>query len=449
MLRASNTANSIADFAKARQRTLFLRDRLVAIQEEVDWFTYGLYGLIVDVPSLQIADIQGMPRGHRPFEIKLAMQSALNDDDSAWFDRHGIQKTSSIPSLYSPAVTDILKRRISIIEDNPSISLLEQPKYKRRWNFESWEDLVARAATTLLLDALGERLRARPHFATADDLATELRQDPKAAFVGTLAKSAKDIDFGDTIARLLATESIPDNPARVLTPSGLRKLIGDQTAVLGATGEAPAAEPFRPGDAVDWKRVWRLQEREDAGYAVDVAVPPPFKDVDYAHPNGWKICGKFNIANERFIVYDELVPKRYAWGGWTVAERARLSSRASDLIDGQQNAGALPPTLDDARRCGTQFPLWDKLDELRRTNDPAYDDIALLAQQCGRRCPCDVLEKWREKPVKATAKRATAERPAVGAAAAQVADAGLRDAVLAEVVRRGADGVALDALVLL
>ena len=431
----------------ARVRTESLRERLVGLQEELDWSVYGAFGLLEDVQLASASDDVAIARGHRPFEIALAQRIAAGEEESAWFERHGLSPTTTVPARYTGTMRALLERRLALIEENTTIAILEQPLFKRRWTFEPWDDLVVRAATTWLLDALGERLRARPHLATADELATELRRDPKAAFVGTVAKSAKDVDFGDTIARLLATESIPDNSARVLTPSGLRKLIGDQTAVLGPTGEAPAAEPFRPGDAVDWKRVWRLQEREDAGHAIDVAVPPPLKNVDYAHPNGWKIRGKFNIANERFIVYDDLMPKRYAWGGWTVAERARLSSRASDLADGQQNAGALPPTLDDARRCGTQFPLWDKLDELRRTNDPAYDDIALLAQQCGRRCPCDVLEKWREKPAKATAKRATAERAAVGAVAAPIADPGLRDAVLAEVSRRGADGVALDALV--
>ena len=434
--------------SSARTRALTLRERLVALQEELDWSVYGAFGLLDDVPLLAVGDAPELARGHRPFEIALAQRIAAGDEESAWFARHGLEPTTSIPHRYTGAMRAVLERRLALIEDDPTIAILEQPIYKRRWTFEPWDDLVAQAATTWLLDALGERLRARPHLATADDLATELRSDPKAAYIGTLAKSGKDIDFGDTIARLLASESIPDNPARLLAASGLRKLIGHETAAPGSLGEPPHAEPFRPGDAVDWKRVWRLQELEDAGHAVEVAVPPPFKNADYAYPNGWRIRGKFNIANERFIVYDELAPKRFAWGGWTIAERALLSSRASDLADAQRDPGTLPPTLDDPRRCGTQFPLWDKLDELRRTNDPAYDDIALLAQQCGRRCPCDVLATWRDKPAKsAIAKPSKADRNGVSVVAAPSWDPALRDVVLAEVTGRGSTGVALEALV--
>jgi hypothetical protein len=134
----------------------------------------------------------------------------------------------------------------------------------------------------------------------------------------------KDTSLTDTVVRLLSNESIPDNPARLLTPIGLAKLIGSQTADLGDPGHPPQPpQSFQPGEA-DWKRVWRLQEREDAKLGVSDAVPPPFVRTDYAHPNGWRIRGKFNIANERFIVYDELTPKRYAWGGLTIPERARL-----------------------------------------------------------------------------------------------------------------------------
>lgn len=137
---------------------------------------------------------------------------------------------------------------------------------------------------------------------TASDLIARLRDEPQAALIAGYARGEGDLDLADTVTRLLTEESIPDNPARLLKPSGLAKLVGSQTADVGPSGVAPQARIFEPGEPVDWKRVWRLQEREDAGDAVVIAVPPPFKNVDYAHPNGWRIRNKFNIANERFIV---------------------------------------------------------------------------------------------------------------------------------------------------
>jgi len=196
----------------------------------------------------------------------------------------------------------------------------------------------------------------------------------------------------------------------------LRKLIGTRTAAPGVVGTPPEATEFALGEPVDWKRVWRLQEREDAGEAVSIAVPPPFKREDYAHPNGWKIRGKFNIANERFIVYDELTPPRYAWGGRTVSERAALSLQAFEQRDRSGDDAPetpVPPSDDQPNgpaRCGIQFPLWDKIDELRRTSDPLYEDVVAVAEICGRGkvCPCDVLAHWRERTKSGRGRRAAA-----------------------------------------
>jgi len=218
--------------------------------------------------------------------------------------------------------------------------------------------------------------------------------------------------------------------------------------MLGDAGALPAAEPFAPGESVDWKRTWRLQEREDAGEVASGSVPPPFVRSDYAHPNGWRIRGKFYIANERFIVYDDLTPKRYAWGGRTVPERSKLSAEAFDLRGRQVEAsGAEPasiqPTRESPARCGIQFPLWDKLDELRRLDDPHYADVRELAMLCGRRCPCDVLELWRDQTKPARGKpRAIAKlapsRPLGEEAGPSELDAALLER-LVDAVRRGGD----------
>jgi hypothetical protein len=448
LLATGNAANLPSLVSGARAQMNLFRERLVALQEELDWSVYGAFNLITDVPLMPTDRDIELARGHRPFEIALARRIEGGEEESAWFTRHELEPTTTIPDRYTGSMRAVLESRLALIESDPTIAQLEQPIYKRRWTFEPWETLLVRAATDWLLDALGEMLRARPRLASADELTTELRNDPKAVVIGQFAKDGKDVDFSDTITRLLAYDSIPDSPSRVLTPAGLRKLIGTQTAAPGSPSGPPHAESFVPGEAVDWKRVWRLQEREDAGHDVSVAVPPPFKNVDYAHPNGWRIRGKFNIANERFIVYDELSPKRYAWGGWTVHERALLSSRASDLVDAQQNAGTTPPTLEDPRRCDTQFPLWDKLDELRRTNDPAYDDIAILAQQCGRACPCDVLERWREKPAKPAKGKTATTAPTKGDVPVMATswDPALREPILAAIARSGLDGISIESL---
>jgi hypothetical protein len=195
----------------------------------------------------------------------------------------------------------------------------------------------------------------------------------------------------ETIERLLIENAAPDTPSRLFTAAGLRKYLGDLTA--GTPGATPN---FAAGEPTDWKRVWRLQEREDAGDNLGALRPaPPFKREDYAHRNGWRLRGKFNISNERFISYDDVTPRRYGWGGWATSERALASLHAVEMRDGQPDAGAETPTIEDPSRCSVQFALWDKLDELRRTGDQLHPFVREVADSCRAVCPCPVLGAWR------------------------------------------------------
>jgi len=257
-----------------------------------------------------------------------------------------------------------MERRLALIETDPAIVILEQPVYKRRWAFQRWDSMLATAAETHLLDRIDAIVRDRIRLFSLDELVERLREDAPALAAAPYAKTNSDIDLSSTVSRLLARETIPDNPARLFKPPGLAKLVGAQTAATPSAATLPEAQPFAPGERVDWRHVWRLQEREDAGEHPEVAVPPPFVNADYLHPNGWRIRGKFNIPNERVIVYDEVTPKRYAWGGWIASERASLSMEIFELRGREPDGASVTPTRESPSRCGVQFPHWDKLDEL-------------------------------------------------------------------------------------
>jgi hypothetical protein len=383
------------DLVRARADFEEALEGLVALQEELDWLTYRDFDLLDDPPLVELEALEPLALGHRPFEIVLARRSASGEEFTSWFERHGLTPTTDLPDRYKGAMRSALERRIALIESDETAALLEQPTYKRRWHVDLWEARVKLAAESWLLDRLEAELKATPVMLSVDELVDRLGADPKIIAVVALAKLENEVSLADSLGRLLAHESIPDNPARLFTAAALNKYLGSQTAHVGATGSVPDAEPFRPGEYVDWKRVWRLQEREDAGEKVTVAVPPAFGRADYAHPNGWKIRGKFNVPNERFIAYDELRPIRYAWGGWTAADRAQLSLRAFELRGREPDGAPEKPNEESPQRCGIQFALWDKIDELRRTGDSAHEEVQTIAQLCGRACPCDVLPKWR------------------------------------------------------
>ena len=50
-----------------------------------------------------------------------------------------------------------MARRIELIEQDPSIGLIEQPECKRRWNVEPFAERFGRAVDTAILDHV-ERL---------------------------------------------------------------------------------------------------------------------------------------------------------------------------------------------------------------------------------------------------------------------------------------------------
>jgi len=380
----------------AKSAVLRQREQLVALQEELDWLIYREANIITEVPTCDLASLEPIARGHRPFEIALARRMARDEETSTWFERQSLEPVTEFPDRYTGRMRETMDQRLTLIETHPMIALLEQPVYKRRWAFQRWDSMLFTAAETHLLDRIDAIVRDRMRIFSLDELVECLRDDVSAMAAASYAKTSSDIDLSSTISRLLARESIPDNPARLFKPQGLAKLVGAKTAANASAGALPVAQPFAPGERVDWKRVWRLQEREDAGERPEVAVPPEFLRIDYAHPNGWRIRGKFNIPNERVIVYEEVAPKRYAWGGWIASERAVLSMEIFELRGREPDGASVTPTDDSPSRCGVQFPLWDKLDELRRTADPGFDDVRTIADLCGRACPCDVLDRWRE-----------------------------------------------------
>lgn len=419
---------------------------LVALQEELDWRLYRDFGLIENPPLLPLDHVEGIARGHRPFEIALARRVAAGDEETAWFKRHGLAPTVDIPARYSGEARDVLERRLVLVESDETIALLEQPVHKRRWQTEAWETVVLRASETWLLDQLENELRGALAMLTADELVDRLGRDAKVLAVAELAKHESESTIVETLARLLAGESIPDNPARLFTAPALSKYIGKQTADCSNAGTVPMAEPFATGEAVDWKHVWRLQEREDAGELDEIAVPPPFKQADYAHPNGWKLRGKFNVPNERFIAFDALRPIRYAWGGWSTAKRADLSLRAYDLRGREPDGAPEVPTGEEPQRCAIQFALWDKIDELRRTTDPLLDEVRTLAQTCAKSCPCPVVDAWRDSAVRRRGVRARlgVESPeAPPRESAPRIDPALTQQLLAKLGRAGDRGLSL------
>jgi hypothetical protein len=393
------------DHARARYRELTLR--MSALQDELDWLTYGSYKLIDPVETVPPDAIEPLAPGHRPFEILFARtdDDADPDEKSAWWSRHGHDRVTEIPAHYSPAHRARLQARMDLIEADPRLQLLEAPAYKRRWqtpdlakaekeDAESWlldrlEDLFAPKSDQSRHSAAGELTEPKPYRLEA--VVAAWQRDPRvAAVAGVWTGSGAATDLTLVAEKLLSKNAIPDNLYRVYTAEGLLKL-----------GE--------------WKRVWALQDQEDAKVAqlIDpstnaplldeagkptntIPLPPKFDKADF-QADYFATRGKLNVPRERFIAFTDLRPTRYGWNGWRDRERALAQVEAYTLAETDPELPLPVPTSADPRRCGPTLGLWESLPDVKRwASADEHAELSSLAQEVCRqpRCPCPVVEKW-------------------------------------------------------
>ncbi|MFD4207478.1 BREX-2 system adenine-specific DNA-methyltransferase PglX [Micromonospora tulbaghiae] len=268
------------------------RARMIALQEELDWEIYRLYGLRDD--DLTCAEPPLLALGERAFEIALARKGA----EPEWFARHGSTPIKELPAHWPDDYRALVQRRIEVIESDRNIALIERPECKRRWATEGWDAMQAKALRDWLLDRLEapELWGDRPMPQSAAQLADRVRHDDDFRAVLELWAGRDDYDLTKTLAKLVAEEHVPFLPAYRYKPSGLRK-------------------------RAQWERTWAQQRLEDAGEDVDIKVPPKYTSADFAKPSYWRARGKLDVPKERFISYpkagrDGDGTELLGWAGW-------------------------------------------------------------------------------------------------------------------------------------
>ena len=138
--------------------------RMIALQEELDWECYQLYGLTEAKLVLPPDQVPLLQLGERAFEIAMARKLAAGKLQTTWFERHGSTPITELPAHWPQPYRELVQRRITLIESDRNIALIEQPEYKRRWNVEPWDEQLERALREWLLKRLecyffeGERI---------------------------------------------------------------------------------------------------------------------------------------------------------------------------------------------------------------------------------------------------------------------------------------------------
>ncbi|WP_349827877.1 BREX-2 system adenine-specific DNA-methyltransferase PglX [Brevibacterium litoralis] len=326
-----------------------VRARMIFEQEELDWDTYRLYGLLdedlthgsvesepiraFDVPMTELqsvrnnSSIEEINLGERAFEIALARQVAAGTEQTAWFERHGSTPITEIPDSWPQDYVNLVERRLDVIAENKSLRLLEKPEFKRRWVTESWEKQEREALEAAILDRLED---------------PALWKDAQSLVVRSIHELA-DLLRTDTVmtelARVYADTATPDLPA-VLTTVALTEAV---PYLAAHRYKNKGLEKFRT-----WQDVWDLQRREDAGETVTIPVPPKYTTADFRKPAYWKARGKLDVPKERFILYPDLHRSDdptpvLGWAGWDHRDQAialarELPAAQSRVVDHGQDA---------------------------------------------------------------------------------------------------------------
>jgi len=349
--------------------------QMIALQEELDWECYRLYGLIEGDPTLPAPP--PLKLGQRAFEIALARKMAAGETRTTWFERHGSTPITELPAEWTDEYRKLVERRIDLIKHDPNIALIEQPEYKRRWNTEPWDSQLERALHDWLLGRLESYFdldgrmndegkptaRLAIALTTIGKLADIARQDAEFLQVGELYRDDTAFDVSRLVAELVEAESIPLLPILRYKPSGLRK-------------------------REEWEKTWTLQRQEDAIDARtklprenpdhlteldakalkkkqvgNIPVPPKYTSADFLKGDYWRLRGKLDVPKERWVSFPHcdgpdstLV---VAWAGYDHLQLARAIS--AYYVDVQERLGGRDdPRLIPLLACLIELLPWLK-----------------------------------------------------------------------------------------
>jgi hypothetical protein len=259
----------------ARSKSAMALARMIALQEELDWQCYRLYGLVDQDLTLPPDQVPPLQLGERAFEIVLARAG----EERLWFERHRFKPIIELPARWPEAYRKLVERRITIIETNRDIDLIERPEYKRRWNLPTWEEMESAALKGWLLDRIEANEIWKEHrLYSCAQLRDALSRDLEWLSAAEVYHGEPLEDLDRFVIELVTPEAVPFLPTLRYTETGLRK-------------------------RTEWEQVWKLQREEDAGEKVEIPVPPKYASKDFQKSDYWRLRGGLDVPKERFILY--------------------------------------------------------------------------------------------------------------------------------------------------
>lgn len=363
-----------------------IRARMIALQEELDWHCYRLYGLIEDTPGHPTPP--PLRLGERAFEIVMARRMNAGEMQTTWFQRHRATPITKLPSSWPADYRAVVERRVALIESDAIIGLIERPEHKRRWSNVPWEEMERAALRSWLLDRLEDPrywTAADPHILSARSLADATRRDAEFQSVAELYVGRAGFDLEALVVELVAGESVPFLAALRYTESGLRKRADweatwekqrAEDAIDVALGggrdefrraawlrqnprreaEAPEAYAERMAAGLSAEAVEQAADvaiaaeakRRKAQEVGDIPVPPKYRTPDFQSAVFWRLRGGLDLPKERFVSFphcardaDPSLP--ILWAGHDHLARAR--ALAALYVERRESEGWPPERL--------------------------------------------------------------------------------------------------------
>ena len=328
-----------AELDTHRDRATDLLMLMVALQEELDWESYGLYSLIDD--NVRYVDDAGstcapppIALGERAFEIVMARRMAAGELETTWFSRHGSTPTTELPAHWPDDYRTRVEHRIELIEINRFIGLIEKPEYKRRWNVESWHDQEQHALRTWLLNQLeSPAYWPATRLATVRTLAERAATDTDFQQVAARYAGHAGVDIGVLVEDLVESESVPALPVQRYKAAGLAKRADWQLTWSlqrredEIDAEVQAITPRREDETEEQHatRVQAEQRRRKTKELGDLTPPPKYSPADFLKPTYWRLRGALDVPKERFVSFPTMSRENdptllVGWAGWNSLE---------------------------------------------------------------------------------------------------------------------------------
>ncbi len=356
--------------------------RMIALQEEIDWLCYGLYGLDDDGEAVPLDQVTPLPPTWLPWALNLATRDAEvrailgggedpEELPTVWFERHGWEPLTELPSETPKALRSRIEGRRLRISASPALTLIESPNFKRRWYQPDYGAEEKKALELWLAERVEVVAKERGRSFMLEQIVAGLQDDPRTLAVCEVLTSRRDFNLSSVVADILADDTVPSHPLHIYKASGLVKR------------EA-------------WERMWEAQRREDAGEDAKPEVPAGYVTGDFLKVDYWQLRGKLDVPRERFIAFTE-VPGRtgaetlYGWAGWTPLQRLK----ALLAIDEELEDAGVPL----ADRTGVLDSAWRLLPDVTREDPPAAARLkAELQALVGPTGPSpESLEDWRKR----------------------------------------------------